>query len=133
MYISRVGTEAFQRARERADSGFQRLYYVGIPASRIEAFREMQRQMGQEPFDPEAPFQPRGVPDETVTVWVDCSSVWKEKHEALLAHATQAAEMEEIPEEVRPMVFGLETFVQAWPEPDAGTQLADLFEGLDAV
>jgi LmbE family N-acetylglucosaminyl deacetylase len=132
MYISRVGTEAFHRGRESSDSGFQRLYHVGIPASRIEGWREMQQQMGQEPFDPEAPFQPRGVPDETVTVWVDCSPVWKEKQEALLAHATQAAEMEDIPEEVRPMVFGLETFVQAWPGPEPGVRLTDLFEGLNS-
>jgi LmbE family N-acetylglucosaminyl deacetylase len=90
----------------------------------------MQRQMGQEPFDPEAPFQPRGVPDETVTVWVDCTPVWKTKHEALLAHATQRAEIEEIPEDVRPLAFGLETFVQAWPDPEPGTRLGDLFEGL---
>jgi LmbE family N-acetylglucosaminyl deacetylase len=130
MYMSGVGTEAFHRARERGASGFRRLYYVGIPASRIEAFREMQRQMGQEPFDPEAPFQPRGVPDETVTVWVDSSPVWNEKHEALLSHATQRAEIDDIPEEVRPMVFGLETFVQAWPEPEPGSRLSDLFEGL---
>jgi len=130
VYVSRVGTDAFHRGRERADGGFARLYYVGIPASRIEAFRDMQRQMGQEPLDPEAPFQPRGVPDETITVWADCSTVWKEKHEALLAHATQRAEIEDIPEELRPLVFGLETFVQAWPEPKPGTRLTDLFEGL---
>src|SRR5207249_2115066 len=54
MYMHRVGTEAFHRARAEADGGFARLYYVGIPATRIDAFREMQRQMGQEPFDPEA-------------------------------------------------------------------------------
>ena len=131
MYMHRVGTEAFHRARGRADGGFRRLYYVAIPNTRIEAFREMQRQMGQEPFDPEAPFQPRGVPDETITVWVDSSPVWNVKHEALLAHATQMAEMDDIPEELRPLVFGLETFVQAWPEPEPGTRLADIFEGLD--
>ena len=133
MFMSRVGTEAFHRAREKAGGGFQRLYHVGIPASRIDAFREMQRQMGQEPFDPDAPFQPRGVPDETITVWVDSSSVWELKHEALLAHATQMAEMEDIPEEVRPLVFGVETFVQAWPEPEPGTRLTDLFEGIDSA
>jgi len=131
IYMGRVGTEAFHLARAKSEGGFRRLYHVGIPASRIEAFREMQRQMGQEPFDPEAPFQPRGVPDETVTVWVDATKVFDLKHEALLAHRTQMAEMDDIPEELRPMVFGLETFVQAWPEPEPGTRLSDLFEGLD--
>ena len=37
----------------------------------------------------------------------------------------------DIPEELRPMVFGLETSVQPWPDPEPGTRLSDLFEGLD--
>src|SRR5207302_11112913 len=87
-----VGTEAFHRARQAAADGFTRLYYVGIPATRIEQFRELQRMAGQEPFNPEDPFQPRGVPDETIAVWADCSDVWKQKHEALLRHRTQMDE-----------------------------------------
>jgi LmbE family N-acetylglucosaminyl deacetylase len=126
-----VGTEAFHRAREGSDGGFRRLFYVGIPQTRIDQFRELQRMAGQEPFDPEAPFQPRGVPDETIAVWADVTPVWKLKHEALLAHATQAMEVEEIPEQARPLVFGHEHFVQGWPapEPDAAN-LQDIFEGL---
>jgi LmbE family N-acetylglucosaminyl deacetylase len=129
--MSRIGTDAFHRARARADGGFLRLYHVGIPASRIEQFREMQRMAGMEPFNPEDPFQPRGVPDETIAVWADCTSAWKIKQEALFAHATQVAELEEIPEQARPLVFGLETFVQAWPErsPDE-PRMTDIFEGL---
>jgi LmbE family N-acetylglucosaminyl deacetylase len=126
-----VGTEAFHRARSDGGEGFSRLFYVGIPASEIERFRELQRMAGMEPFDPEAPFQPRGVPDETIAVWVDCMDVWKTKHEALLAHRTQSMEVEEIPEEARPLVFGNEYFVQGWPERDPGVgRLRDLFEGL---
>jgi len=126
-----VGTEAFQRARTADGEGFTRLFYVGIPASEIERFRELQRMAGMEPFDPEAPFQPRGVPDDTIAVWADCMDVWKTKHEALLAHRTQASEIEEIPEQARPLVFGNEHFVQAWPEREPGPErLPDLFEGL---
>jgi len=129
--MSRIGTDAFHRARERSDGGFHRLYHVGIPASRIEEFRELQRMAGMEPFNPEDPFQPRGVPDETIAVWADCGSVWKIKQEALFAHATQVAELEEIPEQARPLVFGQETFVQAWPErsPD-DPRMTDILEGL---
>jgi LmbE family N-acetylglucosaminyl deacetylase len=129
--VHHVGTEAFHRAREGADRGFVRLFYVGVPASRIEAFRELQRMAGQEPFNPEDPFQPRGVPDETVAVWADVTDHWKTKQEALLAHRTQSSEIDEIPEEARPLVFGHEHFVQAWPEraPDA-SRLSDLFEEL---
>ena len=130
--MSDVGTEAFHRARDGSDGAFRRLLYVGIPASEIERFRELQRLAGMEPFDPEAPFQPRGVPDETVSVWADCTDVWKIKHEALLAHRTQATEIEEIPEQARPLVFGTEHFVQAWPEWKPGSERRrDLFEGLD--
>jgi LmbE family N-acetylglucosaminyl deacetylase len=126
-----VGTEAFQRARSADGEGFTRLFYVGIPASEIERFRELQRMAGMEPFDPEAPFQPRGVPDDTIAVWADCMDVWKTKHEALLAHRTQASEIEEIPEQARPLVFGNEYFVQAWPEREPGPErLRDVFEGL---
>ena len=126
-----VGTEAFHRAREGANGGFSRLFYVGIPASEIERYRELQRMAGMEPFDPEAPFQPRGVPDETIAVEADCSGVWKTKHEALLAHRTQSFEIEEIPEQLRPLVFGTEYFVQAWPARDPGTErFRDLFEGV---
>jgi LmbE family N-acetylglucosaminyl deacetylase len=86
---------------------------------------------GMEPFNPEDPFQPRGVPDETIAVWADCTPVWKTKHEALLAHRTQTEEIEAIPEEARPLVFGEEHFIQAWPERSPGApRLTDLFEGL---
>ena len=127
-----VGTEAFHRARDQGSGGFERLYYVAIPATRIEEFRELQRMAGMEPFNPEDPFQPRGVPDETIAVVVDCMDQWKTKHEALLAHRTQSEEIDSIPEEARPLVFGLEHFVQAWPERDPGAPVRhDLFEGLD--
>ena len=126
-----VATEAFHRARERAEGGFERLYYVAIPATRIEEFRELQRMAGMEPFNPEDPFQPRGVPDETISAVVDCGDRWTVKHEALLAHRTQAEEIDSIPESARPLVFGLEHFVQAWPARDPGAPvLSDLFEGL---
>jgi LmbE family N-acetylglucosaminyl deacetylase len=133
--IHHIGTDSFHLARVGEDgSGFHRLFYVGIPASEIERFRELQRMAGQEPFNPEDPFQPRGVPDETIAVWADCTDVWRTKHEALLAHRTQSTEVEEIPEQARPLVFGNEYFVQAWPEREASTERArDLFEGLPGV
>jgi LmbE family N-acetylglucosaminyl deacetylase len=127
-----VGTEAFHRARERSNgAGFSKLLYVAIPQSRIERFQEMQRQAGKEPFNPEDPFQPRGVPDETVAVWVDCSAVWRRKYEALREHRTQAQEVEGIPEAALPLVFGEEHFVQGWPDrPPGSHRLRDVFEGL---
>jgi LmbE family N-acetylglucosaminyl deacetylase len=130
--VHHAATEAFERVRGEADSGaFLRLLYSSIPRSRIERFRELQRAAGQDPFDPDEPFAPRGVPDETIAITVDCSAVWESVVDALRAHRTQAAELEGIPPEARPLVFGEENFVQAWPERDpAEGVLPDIFTGL---
>jgi LmbE family N-acetylglucosaminyl deacetylase len=129
--MSAIATEAFHRARDGAEEGFARLLYVGIPQSRIDLFQEMQREAGQEPFNPDDPFQPRGVPDESIAYWVDCSAVWKRKYEALREHRTQREELEAFPEPALPLIFGEEHFVQAWPERDPRSErLSDVFEGL---
>jgi LmbE family N-acetylglucosaminyl deacetylase len=129
--IHQATTEAFHRAKDRADGGFLRLLYVAIPQTEIERFQEMQRMAGMEPFNPEDPFAPRGVPDQTIAIRVDCTNVVPKKVEALRAHRTQAEEMESIPEEAHELVFGQEAFVQAWPPREPGDRvLSDLFEGL---
>jgi LmbE family N-acetylglucosaminyl deacetylase len=132
-----VATEAFHRARERAGDdvdGFHRLLHVAIARSRIERFRDMQREAGMEPFDPEDPFMPRGVLDETIGADVDTSAVWRTVYEALRAHRTQAQELEGFPEATLPEVFGREQFAVAWPERQPGDRvLADIFEGLPPV
>jgi LmbE family N-acetylglucosaminyl deacetylase len=134
MTVHHIGTEAFHRAREAPGSGgtgFARLLHVGIPASRIEVFRELQRAAGMEPFNPEDPFMPRGVPDETIGMVVDTEPVWRTVYEALRAHRTQAEELEGFPEPALPLVFGREHYVLAWPpRPPGGPVLTDVFEGL---
>jgi LmbE family N-acetylglucosaminyl deacetylase len=127
-----VATGAFQAARERSDVGFLRLLYVAIPQASIGLLQDLQREAGMEPFNPEDPFAPRGVPDETIGVSVDCSSVWRTKYDALLEHRTQMEELEGFPEVALPLVFGQEHFVVAWTERPAGSpRLRDVFEGLD--
>ena len=130
-----VGHEAFHRVREGSrGSRPGRLLYVAIPQSRIELFQQMQRDAGVEPFNPEDPFQPRGVPDETIAVSVDCSSVWRRKYDALREHRTQADEVDGLPEPALPVIFGEEHFVQGWPERRPGSErLHDVFDGLEAV
>lgn len=131
--IHRAATEAFHRAREgRPSRGFARLLYTALPESTIERWREIQRQAGVEPFNPDDPYQPRGVPDGEVAVRVDCAAVVARKLDALRAHRTQAEELEAIPEEALPVVFAHEFFVQGWPEPAAGGPvLSDVFESLE--
>ena len=129
--MHRVATDAFHAARKRSEDAFERLLYVGIPESSIRLFQDLQREAGMDAFNPEDPFAPRGVPDETIAVSVDCSAVWREKYDALREHRTQMEELEGIPEAGLPIVFGQEHFVMGWPERAPGSaRLGDVFEGL---
>jgi LmbE family N-acetylglucosaminyl deacetylase len=131
-----VGTEAFHRARESSGdpAAFRRLLYVALPWSRIREWQRMQVEAGQEPMDPDAPFTPRGVDDDSIGVQVDTSSVVDRVVAAIRAHRTQASEVEEMPEDQLPDIFGTEHYVVAWPERAPGAHvLADVFEGLDAA
>jgi LmbE family N-acetylglucosaminyl deacetylase len=122
--VGAAATEAFHQAQagSEGDDAFQRLLYVAIPSSEIDRFWESLRARGEEVGDPEAPFMPRGVPDESITHRVDCTSVLKSKIEALHAHRTQREEVDQIPEDLQEEVLGYECFVQAFPpvtEPPA--------------
>jgi LmbE family N-acetylglucosaminyl deacetylase len=120
--VSQAATEAFHDARaEAADDGqaFQLLYYNALPKSGIEGYWQELRSRGVDIGDPEGPFMPRGVPDETIAVRVDCMDVVKRKLDAIRAHRTQQVELEYLPQDLQPEVLGEECFVQAWPPPDA--------------
>ena len=88
--------------------------------------------LGRDPIDPTQPFQPRGVPDGTIGVVVDCSSIVDRKQAAILEHATQRNDFASIPEELEAEIFRYESHVIAWPQTAEGTpELGDVFEGLD--
>jgi N-acetyl-1-D-myo-inositol-2-amino-2-deoxy-alpha-D-glucopyranoside deacetylase len=124
----RATTEAFRRCRVGSD-GLARLLYSSIPNSMIERFNEELVATGKEPIDPTQPFQPRGVPDETIGVNVDCSSVVDRKRAAIREHRTQANDFSD---ELEDEVFRHETHVIGWPErADGSAMLGDVFEGLD--
>jgi LmbE family N-acetylglucosaminyl deacetylase len=107
-----------------------RLFYVAIPQSRLDRLNTLLRGRGIEPLDPTQPFVPRGVPDESIAVMVDCSPVYQRKLEALRQHRTQG-ELEDVPYELWPDVLDWEAFVLAWPERARGEPvLSDVFEGL---
>jgi LmbE family N-acetylglucosaminyl deacetylase len=128
--VGRAATEAFHAARASATEGFERLLYNAIPAARLDRFNEVLRERGMEPIDPTQPFQPRGVPDETIGISVDCRTVWERKLDALREHRTQG-EMEDIPFDLYPVMLGWEEYVIAWPErPPGAPVLGDVFEGL---
>lgn len=128
--VGRAATEAFHAARASAGEGFERLLYNSIPISKLDRFNEVLRERGMEPIDPTQPFQPRGVPDETIGISVDCRAVWERKLDALREHRTQG-EMEDIPFDLYPVMLGWEEYVVAWPERRPGDPvLGDVFEGL---
>jgi LmbE family N-acetylglucosaminyl deacetylase len=128
--VGAAATAAFHAARAAGAGGFHRLLHVGIPASSIERLNELLRQRGLTPIDPTQEFQPRGVPDETIGVMVDCTDAYERKLQALRCHRTQA-ELEDVPFELWPTMLGVEAFVLAFPERAAdGPVLHDVFEGL---
>lgn len=132
--ISQAATEAFHRARAEAGEGaFRRLLYAALPQSLVERFGHRLRGAGIDLGQPGQQLLPRGVPDHTISVRVDCRAVLGAKLEALRAHRTQAEELETIPQDFLPELLGQEWFVQAWPpvtEP-TGPFLSGVFEGLE--
>ena len=91
----------------------------------------MQVEAGQEPMDPDAPYTPRGVDDDTIAIEVDSRPVVDRVVAALRAHRTQAEEIDSLPDERLPDIFRSEHFVLAWPERKPGAPLLhDVFVGL---
>jgi LmbE family N-acetylglucosaminyl deacetylase len=115
--VGQAATEAFHMARAEArdDGAFRRLYYNAIPQSVIDGYWQALRARGIDIGDPEGPFMPRGVPDETISVRVDARSEVKRKIDAIRAHRTQQVELEYLPQDLQPDILGEECFVQAWP------------------
>ena len=133
--VGQAATEAFHRARGPGgvDNAFQRLVYVAIPQSELDRLWDTLRARGLDVGDPQAPFMPRGVPDESISVRVDCRDVVKRKLDAIRAHRTQQVELQELPEDLQPEILGEECFVQAWPPRDLAHEPVrrSLFEGLE--
>ena len=129
--IGAVATEAFQATRTSSSGqAFSRLLHNVVPQSSLDRLNELFRERGLEPMDPTQPFMPRGVPDRTIGVRVDCSSVYERKLEAIRCHKTQA-ELEDVPYDLWPQMLSTESFTVDWPERrPRDPVLADLFEGL---
>jgi LmbE family N-acetylglucosaminyl deacetylase len=75
-------------------------------------------------------YEPRGVPDDTIGVVVDCSRVVARKAAALRAHRTQANDMGDLTEDMEEAALGTECHVIAWPPAPPAVVLTDVFEGL---
>jgi LmbE family N-acetylglucosaminyl deacetylase len=112
----------------------QRLFYTAIPRS---FFLEMRRQMealGMDTSDLARFDDPKaGWPDEKIHVRLDVSGTVEAKWEALNCHRTQFGPgnlFHRLPDAQAKQLMIQEHFALAWPEPEAGLQMASLFTGL---
>lgn len=130
--VHEAGTRAFHEARATSEGpAFQRLLYSVIGASEMDWRWERLAERGVEVEDRDAVYVPRGVPDETIAVRVDCDEMFERKLAALEAHRTQSHDLHSIPQELRRRFLSYECFVQAWPgRPPGAPVLADPFQGI---
>ncbi len=127
--IGAAASDAFASALAERDAA-SRLLHVAVAEGDLDRLNQMLRERGLDPMDPAQPFMPRGVPDRTIGVRVDCSDAYERKLEALRCHKTQS-ELEDLPFDLWPEILGTESFVMAWPErPPGQAPLGDLFDDL---
>jgi LmbE family N-acetylglucosaminyl deacetylase len=131
--VGAATTEAFHRLRREGAGGFRRLIQVAIPQSMLDTWNERLVAAGREPMDPAQMYHPRGVPDETIGLHVDTSSVAARVVEALREHRTQAGDLEDrFSEDDQLEAVSGERGVIAWPPRAPGDPvLRDAFAGLD--
>jgi N-acetyl-1-D-myo-inositol-2-amino-2-deoxy-alpha-D-glucopyranoside deacetylase len=112
----------------------QRLFYTVIPRSFFERMRARMISLGIDEeelgnFDRED----AGWPDDQVNVTIDVSGTVDEKWEALNCHRTQFGPgnlFNRLSDQTAKALMSREHFALAWPEPDPGLTLDDLFDGL---
>ncbi len=109
--VGQWAAEAFRRTGDAAA-----LYTLAVPRSLAEALNMR---------------QVRAVPDETITLTVDVSSVWELKLDAMHCHATQlsSSPMMGAPGERQRLFFGREDFVRVASRPTTGDFLPELLKG----
>ncbi len=111
-----------------------RLFYVVIPRS---AFRAMRDQLAAAGVDTSQfdRFEetPRGWPDDQIHTILDVADTTAAKLGALNAHRTQFGPenfFRKLPEAILMQMLSREHFALAWPEPENGSSIPDLFAGL---
>ncbi len=88
----RVGAatdEAFERVAATPGTGLHRLLHGAMPRSVWERWNTKRRAVGLEPWDPDAVYHLRGVPDDEIGLTVDCSSVALRIVQGLKEHRSQ--------------------------------------------
>jgi len=109
-----------------------KLYYPGIPRSRLAGFAELLRQKGIEPPEPMEGDPEFGTPDELINAVIDCTAFADAKYDSLAAHASQADNIFflDMGRELFASVMGQEAFVRVQDRTGARVLEDDLFSGL---
>jgi len=134
----RVGAatdEAFDRVAAQAGTGLQRLVHGALPLSVFERWNETRRRKGMTPWDPDAVYHLRGVPDELIGITVDTSSVALRVVAGLREHRSQQHVIAnpDVTDEQWARSTSREHYVVARPHRPVGSLLSDVFEGLLGV
>jgi N-acetyl-1-D-myo-inositol-2-amino-2-deoxy-alpha-D-glucopyranoside deacetylase len=139
--IHRFTVAAFHAARDPATFPEQgpawqadRLFYTVIPRSFFVGMRDRLEALGVDTSDFDR-FEEAGAgwPDEAVHVTLDVAGTVDAKWAALQCHRTQFGPdnpFRRLPEAMLKGMMSQECFALAWPEPEPGTRLPDLFAGL---
>jgi LmbE family N-acetylglucosaminyl deacetylase len=130
--IGRATTQAFLRFAGDGGPGFRRLLYPAISQGVVARWNQERIARGQQPFDPDTIYHPRGVPRDVIDFVVDTSSVAERVRAAMRGHRSQWNDLNPayLTEEQLRRNVSREPYVIAWPQPPPNRQLTDIFQDL---
>lgn len=128
--LSAATTAAFHRARHTGP-GPRCLLYASIPQWWVDEWNRRRREAGLWQWDPTQPYHLRGVPNESIGIEVDASSVIDRALAAVRSHRTQWSYQTMGDDDVLAESLRLEHWAFGWPErPPGSPMLSDIFEAL---
>lgn len=140
--VHRVGLAAFYAASDLSRFPLvggeiewtpPKLYWTAWARSRMAAFAEARHEAGLISAEDRDRMQHGGTADEYIHAWVDIRPQLDRKFDALRAHRTQIPAdwwLFQVPEELRPEIFGRESFIRVFSRIEVPTPEDDLFAGL---
>ncbi len=138
----RITTAAFQAAGDQAcypeigPAPYQpeRLYYTARSKRMVRLFSLIRRLQGQDPkrigINKDIDLTRLGVPDEKVHASINIRPMWEIKRKASAQHATQGGGrgfFPWMPDLLQKQLFGVETYMRAYPPLPDGSREYDLF------
>jgi LmbE family N-acetylglucosaminyl deacetylase len=130
--IGKATTQAFLRFAGDGGPGFRRLLYGAISQGVVARWNRERIARGQQPFDPNTVYHPRGIPREEIDFVVDTSSVSHRVRAAMREHRSQWNDLNPayLTEEQLRGNVAREPYVIAWPKPPPNRHLTDIFQDL---